>query len=57
MYVSVDFSLSCLYTMDIADHASQALPILKNGTPHSRREMRGIYRMTGYYVNHIETGE
>ena len=57
MYVSVDFFLSCLYTMDIADHASQALPIWNAKHRHSCCEMRVIYRMTKYYINHIETGE
>lgn len=57
MYVSVDFFLSCLYTMDIADHASQALPIWNAKRRHSCCEMRVIYRMTEYYINHIETGE
>lgn len=42
MYMSVDFSLSRLYTMDIAGHDPLALPILNTEHRHSRREMRGI---------------
>ena len=57
MYVSVDFSLSCLYTMDIADHASRALPIWNATHRHSCCEMRVMQRITEYYINHIETGE
>ena len=44
-------------TMDIADHASQALPIWNAKHRHSFCEMRVISRMTEYYINHIETGE